>query len=243
VPASSSQPDSRSLTTGHYCGNNATFNAIDMLSLQIQITTRDITMNKLTKIVAAQLCALAVLACPLAKATLVAQDAGSFRDTDSHYVWRTLGQYDNMSYTEAVNALPTGFHVATEAELATLTAAAPAGPLAGFMQDAAVMGASIDPDNPMIWGFYGDGTRYAWLTGWGDGFDTWTSSTANASGWDNADIGKVQPNTRAPYLSLFAVDTAAAQTSVPEPATLALVGLGLAGIARRRRAGKPARQA
>jgi hypothetical protein len=200
-------------------------------------------MNKLNKMVAAQLCALAVLACPLAKAALVAQDAYTFRDTDSRYVWRTLGQYDNMSYTDAVNALPTGFHVATEAELASLTLAAPPGSFDDFLANAAVMGAKFDPDNPMIWGFYGDSTRYAWLTGWGDGTDAWTSNLANASGWDNANTGKVQPNTRAPYLSLFAVDTAAAQASVPEPATLALVGLGLAGIARRRKAGKPARQA
>jgi hypothetical protein len=199
-------------------------------------------MKKLSKLLAAQACAIAVLASPLAQASLVKVDDGSFRDTDTGYLWRTLGQYDGMDYGTAVNALPTGYHVASEAELATLTTAAPVDSTnpAVFDQLAAVMGASYDPDNPMIWGFYGDGTRYAWTDDWED---TWTSNAANASGWADADTGLVPAGFSDPYLSIFAVDTAAAQTSVPEPATLALVGLGLAGIARRSRAGKPARQA
>jgi hypothetical protein len=193
-------------------------------------------MNKFRKTLAAQLCAIALLACPLAQASLVAQDAGSFLDTDTNYLWRTLGQYDGMSYGAAVKALPAGYHVATEAELATLSAAAPADPSASFYQDAAVMGASYDPDNAMIWGFYGDGSHYLWKTDWET---TWTSNGANASGWANNRSGAVPAGFSDPHLSIFAVDTAAAQADVPEPATLALVGLGLAGMARRRRAGKP----
>jgi hypothetical protein len=140
-----------------------------------------------------------------------------------------------MDFLSAVKALPTGYHVASEAELARLSKDVGADPDT-FYNDAAVIGAKFDPDNAMIWGFYGDGSRYLWKTDWED---FWTSNTSSAAstGWANNTSGLVAAGYHDPYLSIFAVDTAASQAAVPEPATLALVGLGLAGLARRRRSG------
>jgi hypothetical protein len=179
---------------------------------------------------AASACALAALACPLAQASLINHGDGSFTDTDTGYLWRTLAQYDGLDYASALALLPTGYHAASEAELATLTAAAPADP-AGYAADATAMGAS---PYGRIWGFYGDGTRYVWKF---DDDTAWNSNAANASGWDNWNYA-VPPGTAFAGLSLFAVNTAPAASpaagEVPEPATLALFGLGLAFIARKR---------
>jgi hypothetical protein len=183
-------------------------------------------MTTFSKLLAAHLCAIAALACPLASASLINHNDGSFTDTDSGYLWHTLAQYDGLDYAATLAALPAGYHVASEAELATLTAHAPADP-ASFATDAAAMGAL--PGTGMIWGFYGDGSRYAWKAD----YDTaWNSTAANSQGWFawNYDVpaGYAWPG-----LSVFAVNTDV-RADVPEPATLALVVLGLAGMARRR---------
>jgi hypothetical protein len=186
-------------------------------------------MTTLSKLIAAHLCAFAVLACPLASASLINHNDGSFTDTDSGYQWRTLAQYDGLDYATALAALPAGYHVASETELATLTSHAPADPVT-FAAEAAAMGAT--PGAGLIWGFYGDGSRYAWKAD----YDTlWNSTAANGQGWFawNYDVPVGEA---APGLSVFAVNTTV-QANVPEPGTLALVGLGLAGLARRRRAG------
>jgi hypothetical protein len=187
-------------------------------------------MHALDKITAAALCALAVCASPLANAKLVSVDANTFKDDTTGYVWRTLNQYDGLTFTAAAALLPTGFHVASEAELATLTAAAPANS-STFAADAAIMGLSANYS--ILWGFYGNGSSYVWREDWNDDF--WTANGANTSGWYN--FGEVIPaGYQSAGLSLFAVDTTPPSSNVPEPATLALVGLGLAGLQLRRRA-------
>src|SRR5881398_2963892 len=107
------------------------------------------SLKRSSTLLAACACAIAALACPLANASLINNNDGTFTDTSSHYVWRTLDQYDNKTYAQAVALLPTGFHAASEAELATLTLAAPADSTR-FALDAAAMG--LSPDYSILWG-------------------------------------------------------------------------------------------
>lgn len=84
-----------------------------------------------------------------------------------------------------------------------------------------------DSAGGIIWGFYGDGTRYLWLAA---GDTAWNSNADGAYGWTDWNYG-VPAGTSFAGLSLFAVDTGLRAT-VPEPGGLALVGLGLAGLLR-----------
>jgi hypothetical protein len=177
---------------------------------------------------AAVICTLTMLAAGPAGATLINNANGSFTDSATGYAWRTLAQYDGMGFNDAVALLPTGYHVASTAELATLTAAAPTA-ASGFGALLSVMGAA--PGSGIIWGFYGDGTRYAWLA---DGDPAWNSNAANGFGWTNWNYA-VSPDDAFPGLSLFAVDVTPASTAVPEPGTLALSGAGLVLLGCRRR--------
>jgi hypothetical protein len=186
-------------------------------------------MNTLNKIASAGLCAIAVLASPLANASLTNNQDGTFTDSDSGYVWRTLAQYDGMTYAEAVSLLPTGFAAATAAQLAELVQHVSAHST-GFASDAAAMGAPVDYGQ--IWGFYGNGSAYAWIEDWNT---NWSSTAYVASDWYNYGYS-VPSDYSSAGLSLFAVNTSPISVSaVPEPGSLAMVVLGIAGIGTLRR--------
>lgn len=188
-------------------------------------------MKLSTTLLAGIACACILAAAPSAHASLVNHGDGSFTDTDTGYLWRTLAQYDGLDFASASALLPAGYHVASAAELAVLATHTPAG-AASLASVVAATGAT--PDNGIVWGFYGDGTHYLWDDG---SENVWaTNDSANAYGWDN--WGYALPaGFQMAGLSLFALNTspdAAQGAAVPEPATLALFGLGALGLLRRR---------
>lgn len=193
-------------------------------------------MKKSSFFAAAHLFILASSASMAAHASLINNQDGSFTDTNTGYLWRTLAQYDGMDFASATAMLPFGYNPATEAQLATLTADVTASSI-DFPTLLSTLGTA--PGSDILWGFYNDGTRYAWLA---DGDQLWNSNAANNYGWTNWGY-EVTPDVAFTGLSLFAVETAppastyaSVPASVPEPGTLALVSAApLLLLARRRR--------
>jgi len=157
----------------------------------------------------------------------------TFQDATTSLIWLDL---DNFWGTTTYDSLSSelagsGFHLATLPELMALQSSMPAIP-ANFSSDAAIVGGNDntlpDFERRLIWGIYEDGNA-------DDGI-SWSFKYSNDTTWNYQD--NLLTRTKAfsdanPDLGAFVV--ADSMTSVPEPPTLALMCLGLAGLVLLRR--------
>ena len=155
-----------------------------------------------------------------AGATLVNNGGGTFTDSVTGQTWMNVSTFYNHTYAEAQTLLLPGFQFATTAQMNQLeadTGLDAETPDAIFIAVAAAMGVPT-PATPggrqLIWGFYGDGSNYAYIYGPQNvGIpQSWAHGPADGS-LAYADQGA------------FAVLTA-----VPETSTWAMMILGFAGV-------------
>lgn len=176
-------------------------------------------------IVTAALVAALGMAAGSAQAGLVAHSdvngLATFQDTTTGRVWLKLPALFSMNYaTQVSTASAAGFSVATLSDVSALWNSTPGSSWADL---AVVIGDSSS--RSLMWGNYafggvGNPNGYAYAYGGTSGH------------WDN-----YNPNSGAGYsdLGLWAFQTGG---TLPEPASLALVGIALAGVSLARRARK-----
>lgn len=149
----------------------------------------------------------------------------TFQDQTTGRVWLDMNNFFNQTFDQmAATAAAAGFSIANQSDVSQLLATLPY-PNANWSSYTSIMGEA--PHRNIIWGAYllnPTDTVHQWAYS----FD-YDISWSYAGGFSNNEI----PNefTLVADLNIWAYQTSNSTAPVPEPGTIALLGLGMAGLA------------